>query len=76
MARISTVSRHGRYRIWIRGSLSVRDLRRLESACGPALEHERLPLEIRLARMTTVDDAARVFLRGLAARGAAVISEA
>jgi hypothetical protein len=72
MARISRVSKHGRYRVSIRGALSVRDLGRLERACGPALEHERLPLEVHVAQMTTLDDASRVFLKRLATRGALI----
>jgi hypothetical protein len=72
MARISRVSKDGKYRVSIRGALSVRDLRRLERACGPALEFEQPPLEIHVVQMTTLDDASRVFLRRLASRGAVI----
>jgi hypothetical protein len=73
MARISKVSKQGRYRVSIRGALSVRDLRRLERACGPALEHELPPLEIHVAQTTTLDDESRDFLKRLAARGAVIL---
>jgi hypothetical protein len=73
MARISKMSRHGKYRVSIRGALSVRDLGRLERACGPALEYERPPLEIHVSPTTTLDDASRVFLKRLATRGAIVL---
>jgi hypothetical protein len=69
MARINRVSRCGKYRVSIRGALSFRDLARLEQACGPALEHERPPLEIHVSRTSTLDDAAYVFLKRLATRG-------
>lgn len=57
----------------IRGPLSVRDLRKLERACGPALEHELIPLDIRVARITTLDEASTVYLDRLAARGAVIL---
>jgi hypothetical protein len=73
MARITTVNRDGRYRVSIRGALSVRDLRRLERACGPALEHQRPPLDIHVGHITALDDASRVFLKRLATRGASIL---
>jgi hypothetical protein len=74
MARISTVMKGGKYRVSIRGALSARDLARLERACGPALEHEQIPLEIRAEQMTTVDEASRLFLGQLATRGAVILT--
>lgn len=72
MARISTVFRQGRYHVAIRGVLSSRDLRRLEWACSPALEYERIPLDISVAAVTMLDDASRLFLRYLTSRGAVI----
>jgi hypothetical protein len=73
MARISTVFRGGRYRVSIRGPLSFQDLGRLERACGPALEHERMPLEIRIVDLAAMDEAARLYLGHLAMRGAIIV---
>lgn len=56
--------------VTVRGRLVAADLRRLERACGPALEHRELALELRLADRADMDDAARLFLGGLVRRGA------
>lgn len=45
------------------------DLRRLERACGPTLEHREIPLEIRL-RGEVMDDVSRLFVTRLVRRGA------
>lgn len=74
MASIRSASKHGKYHVSIRGSLSVHDLGRLERACGPALEERQPPLEIDLTRVTTIDEAARLFLQRLMSRGA-IVSE-
>lgn len=66
--RVSNGTRH----VTVRGNLSARDLQRLERACAPALEHRRVPLEIRIRKTQVVDAAARIFLTRLAARGALV----
>jgi len=73
MARISTLLRQGRYHVSIRGPLSVRDLRSLERACGPALEHERMPLDISIAHMSALDEGSRAYLERLATRGAVIL---
>jgi hypothetical protein len=54
----------------ITGPLRASDLRRLERACGPALEQRELQLEIRLEDASDVDEASRAFLDGLTSRGA------
>jgi len=69
MASIRVSVHHGRRRVTVRGQLVAADLRRLESACGPALEYRELPLEIRL-RDTGMDEASRQFLDRLVKRGA------
>jgi hypothetical protein len=69
MARISSVSNRGRYRVSIHGPLGVRDLGRLERVCGKALEMRDLPLDIELSAISDLDDAARLFLQRLVARG-------
>lgn len=72
VARISSIFQQGRYRISIQGALSARDLGRLERACGPALEVREMPLDIRLMRVSAIDEAAQAFLQRLAARGAII----
>lgn len=75
MARISMIEVDGRYRVSVRGRLSALDLQRLERACGPALEHKKVPLELLLAGVTSIDDAASAFLERLQARGAVLVTE-
>lgn len=74
MARISVRALDGRYWVTITGGLTGRDLRRLESACSPALEQARAPLTLRLA-VRDIDGAARAYLNRLAARGAELVFE-
>ena len=72
MATIS-VGRDGeQYRIAISGTFAARDLKRLEHACRDALQQEYVPIELDVADVTTMDDAARTYLDGLQARGARV----
>lgn len=75
MAKLSVRTAHGHYWVTITGRLSGRDLRRLELACGPALEQPRLPLTVRLAGVETIDGAAQAFLNRLAHRGAVLVFE-
>ncbi len=70
---VATITvRVGRERrvVTVHGRLEARDLRRLERACGPALEYRELPLELRLLDRGGMDETARVFLAGLVKRGA------
>jgi hypothetical protein len=60
-------------RVRIEGRLGAADLRRLEVACGPALEKQRLALELNLRRVSGLDESAAEFLRQLRARGATLI---
>jgi len=76
VARLSTRSAHGHYWITITGRLCGRDLRRLERACGHALEHALLPLTLHLAGVDTIDGTAQAFLNRLAHRGALLVFEA
>lgn len=54
----------------VRGALSAADLRRLELACGPALEQRQAHLEIRIRHASIVDEPSRLFLKSLVRRGA------
>lgn len=72
MARISSVSNRGRYRVSIDGHLRAQDLGRLERICGKALEMRELPLDIELSGRSDLDEAARLFLQRLVARGAVI----
>lgn len=73
MARMWRQSIDGKYRVTLSGHLSGRDLGRLERLCGPALEHQTLPLTIRFTQTTTVDPAARAYLDRLVQRGAVLL---
>ena len=46
---------------------------RLERACAPALDRWPLPLDLRVEHLTGVDEAARLFLSRLVARGAVLV---
>lgn len=66
--RVREVS--GRRRVIVRGPLAAGDLRRLERACGPALEHRTAHLEVRIRDASVADESSRLFLEGLVRRGA------
>lgn len=72
MASMSVKSADGRYVVTVTGQLRGRDLRRLERACGPALEHQHAPLTVELAG-PVVDAPAKRYLERLADRGAIVL---
>ncbi len=72
VARISSTQRDGTFHVSITGTLGAKDLRRLERHCGPALEHARLALEIRLRGVTRMDESARMYLHRLEGRGAVI----
>jgi hypothetical protein len=63
----------GHYSVTVRGRLAASDLRRLERACGSALEQQHPPLTVRLEKITGIDESARAYLDRLARRGAEVI---
>jgi len=75
MARMRVTSVKGRYQVTVTGNLGGRDLRRLERACGPALEHQRAPLTVRLASVAAIDQPAKAYLDRLMRRGAVVLFE-
>jgi hypothetical protein len=60
-------------RVRIEGRLGAADLRRLEAACGPALEKKRLALELNLRKVSALDDSAAEFLAQLRERGATLL---
>jgi hypothetical protein len=66
-------SAEGRYNVVVTGRLGGRDLRRLERACGPALEHQHPPLTVRLATIESIDAPARAFLDRLVGLGAVLL---
>ena len=70
MASIRVRGRQGKRVVTVRGRLAAADLRRLELACGSALEHREVPLEIELKHISGMDEAAERFLDLLARRGA------
>ena len=72
MAKISVVHAGASYRITLKGRLTASDLRRLERACGDALEHKLAPLELNIDHVLSIDNAARSYLERLRARGARI----
>ena len=73
MAKMRVRSAEGWYHVTITGRLAGRDLRRLERACGPALEQRRPPLTLRLAAGGEIDGSAEAYLDRLKARGAVIL---
>lgn len=75
MAHVATILarvQNGRLHVDVTGRLGAADLRHLERACGPALEQRDLALDIVARDVAALDEAARLFLIGLARRGATV----
>lgn len=72
MARISVSTARSGYQITVNGPLNATDLKRLEHACGPALERRSLPLEIVLRGGGACDETVRAYLERLRLRGASV----
>jgi hypothetical protein len=54
----------------VTGHLTVRDMRRFEHACAPALTSPFIALEIDLSDVDTTDRAAKLLLSQMAHRGA------
>lgn len=73
MATISVARAGDRYRVTIIGALHAKDLRRLERACRAALQHEHVPIELNVKRVTAIDASARLYIRCLCARGASLL---
>jgi hypothetical protein len=72
VAKISVARVGPGYRIRLKGRLTARDLRRLERACGDALEHKVTPLELNVEQLLSVDETARGYLERLRSRGARI----
>ena len=51
------------------GRLVGPEVRRLERACGPALERAQIGLHLRLVQVTAVDEVARALIGRLVERG-------
>lgn len=75
MARMRLKLIDGQYCVQMNGSITGRDLRRLERLCGPALVHPVVPLTLRLGPLSSVDVVARTYFERLVRRGAVVIAE-
>ena len=71
MARISAAETPDGFVVAVTGTLRARDLRRLERACGPAIERRR-PLRIVVQEGSSMDPFARAYLDQLRGRGAVV----
>jgi hypothetical protein len=72
MAIISVARVSDLYRVVITGCLEAQDLKCLELACAEALQHEGVPLELSVERVTSIDEGARAYLEHLRTRGASV----
>jgi len=72
MARISVVHVGEVSRVVLKGRLAAVDLKRLERACGPALQQRLVPLELDVRQLTSCDAAAEAYLERLRARGASI----
>jgi ABC-type transporter Mla MlaB component len=72
MATIAVARRGALHRLVIRGALAAKDLKRLEHACREALQHQHVPIEIDLTRVTAMDESARTYLHRLETRGASL----
>jgi hypothetical protein len=70
VASIRVRVRDGRRRVTVRGQLAAADLRRLERACGPALEQREVALEVEVDDVSTIDETSQLFLAQLVRRGA------
>jgi hypothetical protein len=72
MARISVVRAGDISRVTLKGRLGAGDLKRLERACGAALQQKIVPLELDVQQVTSIDAAAETYLAKLGARGARI----
>ncbi len=72
MARMRVKSTAPNYVVDMSGPLCGQDMRRLEQRCGRALEQQQIPLVLNLRAATSIDAAARAYLKHLEARGATV----
>jgi hypothetical protein len=72
VARIAWRDANGTREITVSGRLEGPEVRRLETACGPALEQAQIRLHLRIARVTAMDDAARALIARLLERGGTV----
>jgi hypothetical protein len=72
VAKIAVARIGNTFRIRLRGRLTAGDLKRLERACGLALQQKLVPLELDIGNVTAVDDTAQAYLNRLLARGASI----
>ena len=69
MARITVRETNGTREVTVSGRLVGPEVRRLEHACGPALERAQIGLHLRLVQVTAVDEVARALIGRLVERG-------
>ncbi|HEV3484815.1 MAG TPA: hypothetical protein VG106_05365 [Vicinamibacterales bacterium] len=74
MARIWVKRSRDGHCVTVAGHLGAADLRRLERACGPALEQRYIALRLDLTTMTGSDPVSQAFLERLVDRGARIQS--
>ena len=74
MARICVKRSRKGYCVTIAGYLGATDLRRLERACGPALERRSVALQLDMAGMTGSDAVSDAFVGRLLERGARILN--
>jgi hypothetical protein len=69
MARITVREANGTREVTVHGRLIGAEVRRLEQACGPALERAHIGLHLRLVQVTAIDEVARALIGRLVERG-------
>ena len=69
MARITVRETGGTREVTVSGRLVGPEVRRLEQACGPALERAQIGLHLRLVQVTAVDEVGRALIGRLIERG-------
>jgi hypothetical protein len=75
MARIWMKRSREGYRVTVAGHLGASDLRRLERACGPALEQRSVALQLDLSAVTGTDPVSDAFVGRLGERGARIFRQ-
>jgi hypothetical protein len=69
MARIMVRETNDTREVTVSGRLVGPEVRRLEQACGPALERAQIGLHLRLVQVSAVDAVARALIGRIVERG-------
>jgi anti-anti-sigma regulatory factor len=72
VARIKTLQKPYSTVVIVVGRLRAGDMRRLEHACGSALENAQPDLVLDIQRVTEIDGVAAAYLERMATRGAVI----